>query len=236
MLSIAIVEDDAKDVERLINILKQYQSETGEVVKAQHFHDAEAFLTRYKAAYDIVFLDIVLGSGSLNGMDAAKRLRKLDQHVAIIFTTSMARYAVNGYEVDALDFLLKPLDYYKVKMRLDRYCRNKVDKKIYVILNTAGNLRRISASEIYYVEVLSHTLLFHTTSGDISGRGTMRDVEKVLTPAGFARCSISHLVNLNYFNGIKGNALYIGKYELHITRGKKKQFMQEISQFLSRGV
>ena len=235
MLSVAVIEDDDKDAERLFSILEQYQRENNEKIVVKRFCDAENFLTRYKSGYDLVFMDIKLGEGGINGLAAAKKMRKLDPYVALIFTTSMARYAVNGYEVDALDFLIKPLDYYKVKMRLDRLLRSRKENNIYVVVASDGSMWRISASDIYYVEVLNHTLMFHTKGGDVSGRGVLRDVEKTLVPAGFARCSISYLVNLNYFSGIKGNTLYIGDCELRITRGKKKQFLQVLSDFMTGG-
>ncbi len=235
MFSIAIIEDDDRDAGNLSSVLERYAEETGEPIQIQRFQDAEAFLTRYRPVFDIVFMDIKLGEGGINGMAAAKRLRKLDANVALIFTTSMARYAVNGYEVDALDYLLKPVDYYKVKMRMDRLGRTKSDKKIYAVVSCDGNLKRIPASELYYVEVLDHTLVFHTKDEELSGRGTLREVEKTLAPAGFVRCSISYLVNLNHFRGIKGNTLRIGEFELRITRGNWKQFFQELCAFLTGG-
>lgn len=235
MLAIAIIEDDEKDAANLEAVLERYRDETGESLQIQRFHDAEAFLTRYRPTYDVVFMDIKLGEGGINGIAAAKRLRKYDPNVALIFTTSMARYAVNGYEVDALDYLLKPVDYYKIKMRMDRLCRTKADKNVYAVVSIDGNLKRIPSSELYYVEVLDHTLVFHTKEGDYSGRGTLRDVEKTLAPAGFARCSVSYLVNLNHFRGMKGNTLLIGEFEVRITRGKRKQFLQELSVFLTGG-
>lgn len=235
MLAIAIIEDDERDAENLSAVLQRYREETGEQLQIQRFHDAEAFLTRYRPVYDVVFMDIKLGEGGINGIAAAKRMRKYDPNVALIFTTSMARYAVNGYEVDALDYLLKPVDYYKVKMRMDRLCRTKADRGTHVFVSLDGNLKRISASELYYVEVLDHTLVFHTKDGEYSSRGVLRDVEKTLAPAGFARCSVSYLVNLNYFRGIKGNVLLIGEHELRITRGKRKQFLHDLSEFLMGG-
>ncbi len=235
MISIAIIEDDERDAENLSAVLARYQDETGELLQIHRFRDAEAFLTRYRPVYDLIFMDIRLGEGGINGIAAAKRMRKFDANVALIFTTSMARYAVKGYEVDALDYLIKPVEYYKVKMRMDRLCRTKADQFASVAVLLDGNRKRIPASEIYYVEVLDHTLVFHTKEEEYSGRGTLREAEKTLIPAGFARCSVSCLVNLNHFRGLKGNVLLIGPYQLRITRGKKKQFLRELSVFLSGG-
>ena len=94
MLNIAIVEDDTQQAAQLESALKTYGSEYGVLLSVTIFHSALAFLGNYSAKYDIVFMDIMMPM--LNGMDASHILREKDEHVMIIFVTSMQQFAVQG--------------------------------------------------------------------------------------------------------------------------------------------
>ena len=121
MVFVGIVEDEAESLATLKEGLARYQRETGVEFKTTCFRDAELFLTNYKPVYDIVFMDIMLPG--MTGLEAAKRLRKYDEDVCLIFTTTMAQFALKGYEVNAQDYFVKPFAYYDLKMRLDRVIR-----------------------------------------------------------------------------------------------------------------
>ena len=116
-MNIAIVEDDGKEAEALLSYIKKYGEKSGTSFDVKIFSDAENFLESYKQGLDIVFMDIELPG--MNGMDASKRLRALDRSVTLIFVTNMARFAVNGYEVGAFDFIVKPVTYgsFEIKFR-----------------------------------------------------------------------------------------------------------------------
>lgn len=233
MLNIAIIEDNENDAKALLKTFKKYEKETGEVINAVWFKDAEAFLTGYKPIYDVVFMDIMLGESGLDGMAAAKRLRQYDNEVKLIFITTMAQFAIDGYEVNALDYFLKPVNYYKIKMRLDRVRYLAKSNCVYVMANVNGAQMRISSDDIYYVEVITHTLNYHTRDGVYCARGVLKNIEKILAPVGFARCGISYLVNLNKIKSIKKNTLVVGDDELRITRGKQKEFMTTFARFIN---
>ena len=79
------------------------------------------FLEAYRPDFDLVFLDIELPL--LNGIETARRLRELDSVVALVFITNMEQYAVNGYEVDALDFVVKPINYYRFSSMMRKALR-----------------------------------------------------------------------------------------------------------------
>ena len=195
MLNIAIIEDNENDAKALLKTFKKYEKETGEVINAVWFKDAEAFLTGYKPIYDVVFIDIMLGESGLDGMAAAKR--------------------------------------YKIKMRLDRVRYLAKSNCVYVMANVNGAQMRISSDDIYYVEVITHTLNYHTRDGVYCARGVLKNIEKILAPVGFARCGISYLVNLNKIKSIKKNTLVVGDDELRITRGKQKEFMTTFARFIN---
>ena len=109
MRNVAVIEDEKSASDALGQHLKRYGAETGEEFKIYVFPDAETFLQNYKADYDVVFMDIELPG--MNGMTAARELRKLDGKVVLVFVTNMSQFAVGGYEVGAFDFILKPVNY-----------------------------------------------------------------------------------------------------------------------------
>ena len=109
MLRCAIVEDSPRELEHLKECLARYSAERDIPLETTAFGDAASFLEHYRADYDIVFMDIELPG--INGMEAAHRLREIDRQVILIFVTNMAQFAVKGYEVDALDYIIKPAQY-----------------------------------------------------------------------------------------------------------------------------
>lgn len=154
MLRVVIVEDELKEAERLQSFLKRFEAENGIVFEIEIYSSALTFLANYKQDTDLVLMDIELPD--VNGMEICRRLRKTDNRVAIIFVTNMARFAVNGYEVDALDFIVKPARYgefaVKVKKAVE-IIRKNMDN--YLVLSGKGFFKRLNVNELFYVEVMA---------------------------------------------------------------------------------
>ncbi len=233
MLNIAIVEDDAADAEQLKGHIKKYEAETGTAMKVQVFRDGELFLLNYKTHFDIVFMDIKLVG--IDGMEAARRLRTIDQKIVIVFVTSMAQYAIKGYEVDACDFAVKPLSYADFYIKMRRAVeRVKKDDTDMITVKAPGNIVKISASSVYYVEVIKHDLIWHTVGGEIRSHGTMREVEDMLRPFSFYRVHHSYLVNLAYVFAVRGDTITVNDVTINISRAKKGDFMVKFAQFAKK--
>lgn len=116
-MRIAIVEDNADVRAQLCGFVEQYAAESGKPLEVQTFPDGAA-IAPYQGGFDIIFMDIEMPQQG--GMATAERIRAVDQDVVLVFVTNMAQYAIRGYEVDALDFVLKPLNYYQFKVKLER--------------------------------------------------------------------------------------------------------------------
>lgn len=121
-------------------------------------------LAEYDHTFDLICLDIDMSGRS--GMEIAREIRRRDGQVIILFITNMAQMAIQGYEVRALDFIVKPVSYYSFSMKL-RGAVNmiKKQKKRNILLQTAGGVRKISTDQLYYAEVNGHYLSYHTPQG-----------------------------------------------------------------------
>jgi DNA-binding LytR/AlgR family response regulator len=126
MLQIAIVEDEQDYRKQIRNYIQQFAVVYKNKFNIVEFINGKEVMDSYTMNYDIILLDIEMPMQ--NGMETAKQIRNIDQDVIIIFITNMAQYAVNGYEVDALDFILKPINYESFSVRFLRAI-NRIKKK-----------------------------------------------------------------------------------------------------------
>ncbi len=170
MIHIAIVEDDPECARTLRSYLSAFEKEANERFAVSEFADGLAFIGDYRSKYDLVLMDIDMPH--LNGLAAAKKLRKVDESAVIIFITNMAQYAIRGYEVDALDFLVKPITQSLLSAKLHKALRkikNLQNKKLF--LYTEDSVRCISVRDIRYIEVREHLLTYHLGGETITLRG-----------------------------------------------------------------
>ena len=230
---VEIVEDDLEYSQFLARCLDKYGAEKEIAFSIKSYSKAESFLEDYKKACDIVFMDVELGEGFLNGMEAAKKLRVLDPTVLLIFVTNMPQYAPEGYSVDALDYCLKPINYNDLSVKLDKAVRVLTQRDgIPVRIRDKNGTRIVSSGDIMYIEVMGHDLMFHTAGEVITSYGGLGEREKELSGANFARCSASALVNLSYIRGLYGDEIEVGTDRIKIGRSKKKAFMEQLNTYL----
>ena len=174
MLRVAIAEDNSKDRERLQSFLKQYETEKNTQIEIAEYTDGSKLLEQYRPCYDVIFLDVEMPE--MDGMKAAEKIREMDEEVILIFITNMAKYAIRGYQVQALDYVLKPVKYeaFSVKMdKVKRLAEKKKDKSI--TIKTGTTTHRLQLSHIQYVEVVQHRYddsSFTAFSYPVCGSGT----------------------------------------------------------------
>lgn len=236
MLNIAMVEDSDSDAKVLSSYLGNYFNAEGIEYRIQRFDSSASFLNECKSGFDIVFMDIELPDD--NGLEAAKRFRCIDESAMIMFVTNMAQFAVNGYEVDAFDFIVKPVKYATFVMKMNRAMRRLSSMKdVTVCIKTENGIVRANASSIKYVETLNHGVVYHLASGEkIISRDTMKKVENELTTrVGFFKCNRCYLVNLKHVRMIKDSTVIVGDDELLISRPRKKEFLITVAKFLGGG-
>lgn len=231
MFKIAIVEDSQPAWERLRTFLERFEGENEEQFEITVFTDAVRFLSSFRQMYDLVFMDIDLPG--LDGMDAARRLRTIDSKVELVFVTNMAQYAVNGYEVDAAFYLVKPVHYGDFELKLKKILARRQGEDDTVVVARQSGFVRIALREIRYIEVQGHTLVFHMETGEISGTGTLQKMEEKLAGKGFLRCNKCYLVNQRHIIAVEGYTLKMsGGDELQISRPRKKPFMTALADLM----
>ena len=235
MRSIAIVEDDDKAASELAEQLNKYAQETGAEYRIVRFADAISFLTGYTAEYDIVFMDIEMPD--LDGMSAAKKLRETDPDVILVFVTNMAQYAVEGYEVAAMDFMVKPVRYDNLRLKLERAERRLESKGTdrFIVRGKSGPVV-VSIPDIRYVEVRDHMLTFYTKDGATKVTGSLKSLEKRLEGRDFSRANSCYLVNLKYVTGVDDGMVTVGGYTLPVSRARRKPFMRDLADYLGGSV
>lgn len=143
VIRIALVEDDLQYRTQLKEYIAQYAAASGQEIHVTEFSDGDEIALHYKAEYDIILMDIEMTF--MDGMTAAEEIRQKDQDVVIIFITNSPQYAIKGYAVDALDYVLKPVSYFAFSQRLERAIkRMKRREEKYFTLTTRDGTHRIA--------------------------------------------------------------------------------------------
>ena len=242
MHRIAIVEDDAREEERLAEHIERYGRSHGEEFQVSWFTAAEDFLSTRRPV-DLIFLDIDL-PGGINGMEAAELLRAYDSETPLIFVTNLAQYAVRGYSVEALDFMVKPVSYPDFELRMGkamRYLSRSTGQTI--VIHGAKGDRVTAVRDICYVEILNHDLIWHRTDvparGDVDERerGTMKQAEAELPENLFVRISNNCLVNMAHIELVRRDGVVTDTgVTLYYSRSRKRAAMDKIAAYFGGSI
>lgn len=229
MLRVAIVEDVDACAALLEEYLKRFQAESGISCTVTRFFDGMELVANYRPEWDLILLDVEMPQ--LDGISAAKQIRAQDTAVVLMFITNMAQYAIKGYEVDALDYVLKPVSYYAFSLKLQKAMRALSGRgERSLLLTVGGEVTRLPLSALRYVEVFNHQLRYHTTQGDYTTTGsrTLKELAAELSGDSFAPCNSCYLVNLRHVDGVKEEHVIVGGVPLKVSRNKRKEFMQAL--------
>lgn len=196
MYRAAIVDDRAEDLGFVENVLRKWADERKISLKIQLFPSAESFLFEFaeEKNFDILLLDIEMPG--MDGVTMAKKIRKINETVQIIFISGYSDYISEGYEVSALHYLLKPVREEKLFEVLDR-ALNKIEKNEgFLELKASGELLRIPYHEIKYIDVYQNYVTVHAKE-EYSLKRSLSDLLKELDER-FYKAGRSLAVNLDY--------------------------------------
>ena len=235
MIQIAVVEDEDSCAEQLSEYISRYSRESGREIQTVRFRDGDEIVEDYKPRFDIILMDIQMRF--MDGVTAAEHIRKVDPEVIIMFITNMTQYAIRGYAVDALDYVLKPVDYFAFSQRFGRaISRIRHHDAHFITISSRDGTRKLNVESIAYIESRGHSLTFYTTNDSYTTTAAMKDVEEKLSGDGFCRCNKGYLVNLAYVDGIRDGCVVVGNDLLPIARARKNDFMKTLTDYLGENL
>ncbi len=233
--TVAIVEDDGATAELFEAYFLRHAQETSCGFSVTKYSNGEDFLESYGAGFDLVLMDIELPG--LNGMETIRRLRERDKKTIVIFATNLAQYAIKGYEVEAFDFIVKPITYFNFSVRLKRAMQRmaaKTETEFWISVVGEGK-QKIKSSALKYVEVMDHKLVFHTTEGNYESNASLLKAREFLRGAPFALCNRCYFVNLAFVTGTWQYEVYLGDETLQMSHLKRNEFLRKLNVYLSGG-
>lgn len=230
MITIALVDDDDADARGTASMIDRYFDGDASRYAVTRFADGDSLLRDYKASFDLMFLDVEMPG--TDGVTVARRLRVVDDQTVLVFTTKMAQYAVEGYDVDAIGYLLKPLNYYAFSIKM-RKAEDIVARRrsVTVPLTVGSETVFVPSADIRYVEVLDHALLYHTGEGIRKVWASLKDAAETLEPVGFVPVSRYCLVNLEWVRAVHGDDVDVDGERVRVSRSRRKSLMQALAAY-----
>ena len=177
MLKIAVVEDQQEVRDELCRFIRQYAAENSLQVEVLPIEDGAVIAEHYEPGYDIIFMDVEMPG--LDGFGAAEKIRAVDADAVLVFVTNMAQYAIKGYSVGALDYVLKPVPYFAFSQQLQKAVNQLARRaRHYLAVPVDGGMRRLDTAAIYYMESDGHKVCLYTEDGDFIVPGALKAFEE----------------------------------------------------------
>jgi DNA-binding LytR/AlgR family response regulator len=226
-----IIED-----ERLAqDVIKNHLQRSGRFDLLGTYRNApEAKEALERDAVDLIFLDI-----QLPGMTGLNFLRSLSNPPLVVFTTSYPEYALESYEFNVIDYLLKPVSYERFSKTIDKIIDGKIFKtpnteiktanRDHIFIRAEGKFFRISFSDIIFIEGMKDYLKIHTTEHVIVTHQTMTDMENILPGHHFIRIHKSYIVSIAHIKAVFGNSVDMGQTQLPIGLNYKEKIMSFVT-------
>ena len=205
MYSIAVCDDNREFTQSLLKICGEILTAMNISCRLTGFYSAQEVLAACDKGEmpDLLILDIRLGQK--NGIDLARRLRAREEEISIILMSADSSYLLDGYSVQPIYFLLKPISRDElskaISVDLKRRLRNES-----ITIRCGHSPVQVSVRGILYLEVMDHSITLHTVSGDYTTRASLSQILELLPPGEFARCHNSYAVNLSRVSGLSRGA------------------------------
>lgn len=228
MIRIAVAEDDPQCFAQMERYIGQFGRETGRAFHITRFDNGEDLVEQYRPDFDLILMDVEMPF--MDGMTAAGYVRQVDPEVVIVFVTNLAQYAIQGYSVNALDYILKPLSYFSFSQRLGRalsYVRRR--EADYITVAVKGGAVKVEVDGLYYAERLGRQLMLHTRTGIHASTATLQQLEEALAGRRFARCNKGYLVNLEHVEAVQDGCAVVRGDRLLISRGRRGPFLEALA-------
>ena len=218
-MKIAICDGCIVDINATRDIISKHSLVKNSYIKS--FTVAEKLLdAAEKEKFDIVFLDVDIPE--INGLELGKRIKDFSPDTFLIFVTSYPQYAIEAYDCEAFNYLLKPLDKLKAHRVLDRIEKKLNDTKKYYIIKIKSESIRIPIRDIYYVECCKKHIIYHLKDTTFDTIGKLSDVYGDLKDYGFYQVHQGYIVNMDKIRRIDGYSAILENGENVMISGRKK--------------
>ena len=230
MIRIAIVEDEKKERAQLQAFIQRFSNENNVEIKTEEFTDGIQLIQEYERNFDVLFLDIEMEK--LNGIDTARKIREKDKEVIILFITNLFQYAIEGYEVEAMDFVVKPVNYLAFSSRMNKVLKKLDQKTCHLIpFQVKKETIMLNAHDIILVETNNKKTIIKMGIEAVNCSESMQEVQKKLEAYGFYRCHSGFLINMNYITKLNSETVVVQKYEVPVSKHRKKDFYQAVAAY-----
>lgn len=232
MMKIAICDDEKAACELLMQKVSSYMEEWKEPCEIKCFLSA-AELLQTPCSFDLFFLDIQMPKQ--DGIALAKMIRENENKSIIIFITALAEYVYAAFEVEAFDYICKPIDNIRLKKTLDRAIKKlKENRNKCLFVQTMNWCKSVRLDDIYYCEVINRKIYLHTKKGVVEYYCKLEDIEKRLDYR-FIRCHRSYLVNLDYLLEYTNGQITLDNGEhVPVSRLRHQDFMEAMMLYMKK--
>lgn len=196
-MKIAVIEDKKPHRDLLVHYLEEWRRGQERSVTVEAFGSGESFWFRYEEErhYDVLILDIQMPG--INGMELARRVREADGDIVIVFATGVSDYLEEGYEVEALHYLVKPLSQEKLERCMEKALKRRRQER-FVTVHGGEGILKISQERINYVEARGRGCCVGRVKvpEELEARESLSEMESLLEPEEFMKCHRSYLCRI----------------------------------------
>jgi DNA-binding LytR/AlgR family response regulator len=237
-MRICLVDDESTQLDYLKLIIEKWANKNNTDMKLDFYHSAEEMLFESNQSYpfDMIVLDIQMGK--MNGIELAKKIREIDKNIVIAFISGIADYVYEGYEVQAIRYILKPVKENEVEKLLDYVLKHKTKENKYLILSVSGENIKVNYDDILYFESMGHYIIVHLEKEEFEYKYNISDLCHDLVESEFIRTHRSYVMNIKYLEKItKKECLLTNNITVPLSRNSYKSVnMKFINYYKGKGV